>query len=452
MKILLVQPSEPDTVLSRSMIIEPLGMESIAGQLDHDHDIRLLDMRFDTDFAGALQEFSPDVVGITCVTAEFYLAKKLFKKVKEWNPRIVTIAGGPHATMVPVDFNLPDVDVVVMGDGEIKFKQIIRALEKGKREELAGIPGIGWHGPGGFEITSRKLSPIDITGLKIPNRKISRPYRDKYFRGTWKPLAASYSTRGCEFTCDFCCTWKLAGGSFQTRGVDNVVEDLAAVEEPYIFLAEDNTIGDPGYSMELYKAVKSAGIRKSYQFYARSDGVINNKQLMVNWKSIGMKLVLIGMEMASDQELENINKKNTVRNNEEAVKFLKSIGVEAISYFLIDPAFTHDDFQRLTDYILDLGLTHPIYFILTPLPGTTLYNRRRSDLITADYTRFDFFHCVLKTGMPQGKFYERFIRLYRDTYLKRDASDADKSVFDQGIVGQLLKNLEIEYAEELACA
>jgi radical SAM superfamily enzyme YgiQ (UPF0313 family) len=449
MKILLVQPSEPDTVLSRSMIIEPLGLESIAGQLGNDHDIRLLDMRFDTDFHKTLEEYSPDVVGITGVTAEFYLMQKLFKKVKEWNPQIVTIAGGPHVTMVPTDFNLPYVDVAIIGEGELKFKQVIRALETGKREELGNIPGIAWHGTNGFEITSRKLLPANLLELEIPNRQISRPYRHNYFRGTWKPLAASYSTRGCEFTCDFCCTWKLAGGKFQTRGVDNFIKDLSSIREPYIFLAEDNTIGDPPYSMELYEAVKASGIRKSYQFYARSDEITANKQLMVNWKSIGMKLVLIGMEMASDKELEEINKRNTVKNNEDAIEFLRSIDVEAISYFLIDPAFTHDDFDRLTEYVLKLELTHPVYFILTPLPGTTLYNRRKRDLITPDYTKFDFFHCVLKTSLPQDKFYERFIQLFRDTYLKRDTSEAEKSVFDSSVVGKLLKNLEIEYAAEL---
>ena len=87
---------------------------------------------------------------------------------------------------------------------------------------------------------------------------------------------------------------------------------------------------------------------------------------MANWKSIGMDLVLIGMEMASDKELDQVNKRNTIKNNEEAVKFLKSIGTETISYFLIDPAFNDDDFDRLTAYVLEQGLTHPIYFILTP--------------------------------------------------------------------------------------
>jgi radical SAM superfamily enzyme YgiQ (UPF0313 family) len=452
MKILLVQPSEPDTVLSRSMIIEPLGMESVAGQLGRHHDIRLLDMRFDTNFQKTLQEFSPDVLGITGVTSDYYLMQKLFKQAKEWNPGVVTIAGGPHPTMVPTDFNLSDVDLTIIGDGELKFKQVIRSLEtRGDLKDLGSIPGIGRHGPKGFEITSEKLLPVDISLLEVPNRDINRAYRHNYFRGTWKPLAASYSTRGCDYKCDFCCTWRLAGGRFQTRGIENFINDLASIAEPYVFLAEDNTIGDPKYSMKLYEAVKATGIRKSYQFYARSDEIIANKQLMVNWKSIGMKLVLIGMEMASDQELKEVNKKNTVKNNEAAVEFLKSIEVEAISYFLIDPAFTNEDFERLTNYVLEQELTHPVYFILTPLPGTTLYQKRKSQLITHDYSKYDFFHCVLKTGLPQHQFYERFIQLYRDTYLKRESSNVEKSVFDSGIVGKLLKNLEIEYAAELSC-
>ncbi len=324
--------------------------------------------------------------------------------------------------------------------------------KKGRNFDLSHIPGVAWHGPQGYEITSRRYVPVDIRELEQPNRLISAPYRDKYFRGTWKPLGASYSTRGCEFRCDFCCTWRLAGGRFQKRGTEKFVNDLATLDAPYIFLTEDNTIGDPEYSMALYNAVKDSGIRKSYQFYARSDAINANKQLMENWKSIGMSLVLIGMEMSSDEELMEVNKRNTIQNNNDAVKFLKSIGVEAISYFLVNPSFKEKDFDRLTEYVLSQELSHPIFFILTPLPGTTLHNRRKSELITSDYSKFDFFHCVLKPELPQEKFYQRFIQLYVDAYLKRDASSAERSVFDSGIVGNLLRNLELEYAEEMACA
>ncbi|MEN6465309.1 MAG: cobalamin-dependent protein, partial [Syntrophaceae bacterium] len=103
MKILLIQPAKPLKALGGEdfSIFEPLALEYLAAGVMPDHDVRILDMRLDGDLAPVLQEFGPDLVGITSFTVHVNTVKGLFQQIKDFNPAIVTVVGGHHATIMP---------------------------------------------------------------------------------------------------------------------------------------------------------------------------------------------------------------------------------------------------------------------------------------------------------------------------------------------------------------
>ncbi len=106
MKILLIQPAKPKQSLGGEdfHMFEPLALEYLAAGVAGDHDIRILDMRLDPDLDSALRDYQPDAVGITAYTVHVNTVKRLFRRIKEFNPRIVTVVGGHHATVMPEDF------------------------------------------------------------------------------------------------------------------------------------------------------------------------------------------------------------------------------------------------------------------------------------------------------------------------------------------------------------
>lgn len=449
MKILLVQPARWSSPLSAAMVIEPLGLEVIGAHVRGRHDVEILDMRWeDEDLQSALRRFNPDVVGATVITAEVNPASEVMRQVKEFNPRIVTVAGGPQAILAPEILQGRHFDVAVTTEGELAFAELVDALEQGKDlRSIGGLALFDYQGVAGISRTERRPLIADLSRLALPDRSLTARYRNRYFRGEWKPLGASYTTRGCHFRCTFCCVWILGGAVYRTRGIDTCLQDLASMKEDYVFMAEDDSMFDIKYSNALADAIISSGLRKSYQFYSRTDLVVSQPELFAKWQKAGLRLLLLGMEMASDGELEAVNKQNSTDNNEKAAKILQSMGIEAISYFMVDPAtFTPDHFKRLRDYVVNLGLSHPIFFIMTPLPGTTQYRQRNDIVRTDNLDLFDFYHCVVETKMPLGEFYRHFIDLYRDCYQARSDGTAHSSAFSSTVVDRLVKRLEEEYA------
>jgi hypothetical protein len=132
------------------------------------------------------------------------------------------------------------------------------------------------------------------------------------------------------------------------------------------------------------------------------------------------------------------------------VKFLTSIGVEVISYFMVDPStYTEKEFGDLRRYVTGLGLSHPIFFIMTPLPGTQLYRERYREIVADSYDLFDFYHLVIEARLPVPEFYRQFINLYRDCYSARSSGVEENSSFSPEVVARLVARLEQEYEPQL---
>ena len=418
MKILLIQPPKTDNSMSMidMSLTEPLALEILASCLS-EYEVKLLDMRLEDDLETTLNDFKPDIVGTTAFTAEVYKASKVLESVKKFDQDILTIIGGHHATLMPQDFDKKYIDIVAIGEGEHIIKEIVEA--KSKKTGYENIKGIAIRTGSGLKFTKPRTGILDLDSLQFADRQISARYRDKYFRGTWKPAAAIYSSRGCPFRCDFCAMWKVFKGKFRIRTAAKLVDELETINEKFINFSDDNTIQNVKYAEEIYSEIKSRNIKKTYKLYGRSDTIVKHPDIIEKWKSIGMELLLIGLEAFKDSDLKARNKNNTIKNNEEAIKILHKNKVEVVAYFLVDQNFTKEDFRDLSLYVEGMNLSHPVFTVLTPFPGTDLYEKRFKDLTTNNYEMFDIFHSVLPTRMPLPEFYENFINLYRKAYLKK---------------------------------
>ena len=141
MRIMLIQPPKsPVTIGGEDVFLyEPLALEYVAAGVAQDHDVRILDMRLEKDLSNALEDFQPQLVGITAYTVHVNVVRKLFDDVKQWNPSVLTVVGGHHATVAPIDFLWPSIDLIVMGEGVGSFREIVRRSENG-----SGFGGIRW--------------------------------------------------------------------------------------------------------------------------------------------------------------------------------------------------------------------------------------------------------------------------------------------------------------------
>jgi len=412
MNILLIEPAKAQRTIGGEdvFLYEPLALEYIAAGVGKYHEVRIIDMRLDKDLRGVVEQFVPDVVGITSYTVHVNTVRKLFAQIKLWNPSVLTVVGGHHATVAPEDFVSPDIDLIVMGEGVYSFKDIVTRFENG--ESYEGIPGIAFVKNGAFFKTKPEIvNDLDI--FPLPDRSLTSGYRSRYFSEWMKPLASLRTSKGCPYRCKFCALWKLAGGRYLKRQPEKVLEELADLHEEFVFFADDESLVDAPRMKTLARLIKESGIQKRYFLYGRSDTIARNPDLLELWRDVGLERVFVGLEFFRDEDLVDIRKGSTLRDNERAVKVLQGLGVDIYASLIVRPEFTRSDFSACAQYCRDLELDFATFAMLTPLPGTDFYHEVKDQMITHNYDYFDFIHTLLPTDLPLKEFYETYFDLYQ---------------------------------------
>jgi len=400
MNVLLIQPPSCDPITDRVFLFEPLALEYLGAGLKLDgHEVRLLDARIEPDIDGVFDSFRPDVVGITGYTSHVNIIKNIARSVKGRSPDTMVVVGGHHATVRPADFNEPCIDVVVIGEGVFTLREIVRAVETGG--SLAPIRGVALPSPGGMTF-SEPRPYTDLNELPFPDRTLTAPYRTNYFSEWFKPLASVRTSLGCTARCTFCSLWSITGGKYLRRSPESVVEELRGVAELNVFFCDDESMCDVKRMDRLADLIREAGIRKSYFLYGRVDTIVDHPELFAKWAKIGLAQVFVGMEECSDERLAAMKKGVTIAQQEQAVKILDDLGVMMYASYMVDPAYTREDFRNLLAHVRRLKHKYATFTVMTPLPGTELYAAREGELLSRKPELYDMIHALLPTTLPLG--------------------------------------------------
>jgi radical SAM superfamily enzyme YgiQ (UPF0313 family) len=410
LEILLIQPSSHNKLVDQIFLHEPLALEYIGAGLKIDgHSVTLVDARLEPDVNGIFQDLSPEVVGLTGFTSHLSIVLDMARRLKKMNPDVLIVIGGHHATVRPGDFNIPEIDVVVIGEGVGVMREIVKRWSEGT--PFKGISGTAIPASGGM-ITSEPADYKPLDDLPLPDRGLTNKYREHYFNEWLRPLASIRTSMGCTSRCDFCSLWSITGGHYMRRSAASVVDELSVIEEPNVFFCDDESMCDVQRMDELADFIKDAGILKKYFLYARADTIARHPGLFEKWRNIGLAQVFVGMETFSDERLESMNKEMKVSHQLEATRILDRLGVLLYANFMVDPDFTALDFDNLKKHIRRLGLRYASFSILTPLPGSELYEQKESQLVSRDPELVDMVHTILPTTLPVREFYRRYYNLY----------------------------------------
>jgi len=413
-RILLIQPGLPEGIGFRlAALPEPLHLELIAATVP-EHEVRILDMRLDGDWASTLRGFQPEMVAVTALTPEVRTARQILQQVRSFSADIFTAVGGHHATLLPEDFCVPQVDAVAIGEAETMFGELARAVAS--HRSLRDVPNIVWQDQdGAFVRNARTQDRIDLTHLPMPRRDLTESYRNEYFFLFDKPDTSLATSRGCPFRCGFCSVHEFYRGTINQMPPRRVLAEVAGVATDHITFVDDNFLMNYARETAIADAIKSEGVRRRYSMECRTDSIVRHPELVEKWVEIGLYAVLLGLEGGSDRMLREVQKSTTIDTTNQAIKILQDNGVIIWGAFIVDPGWAAGDFKRLRDYVSEKRITHTQFSVLTPLPGTQLYRDRYPELLTDDYSCFDGLHAVLPTRLPREEFYRHFAGLYRQT-------------------------------------
>jgi radical SAM superfamily enzyme YgiQ (UPF0313 family) len=429
MKILLTNPpncgrSIPEeeygiTSLKQIFKGEPFNLEVLAGPLTG-HDVLIFDGKCENEdaFWKTVDEFEPDVVGFTSLTCEANTVIRYAAKVEERSEAVVVI-GGNHATYNPNDFNLTGFDYIVIGLGKKSFSQLIDRLAAGETGE--GIAGIARTSPGKrLSYMSRRFSNADLMEDIAPRYDLVAKYRNQYYlEQLGLAMGFVITAYGCTHACSFCTIPGMTGGKYLTHGADAVLRDISLLGDiSFIRMVDANTFGNAPQASELCEKILQAGIRKKFFADVRADTIVKHPDLLKRWKEAGLYAAVVGFEDVQDERLQAYNKKYSGRVIRQAIDILHDLGIVIIGDFIAAPEYTEGDFEKLGNFIVSHKIEIPVLSILTPIPGTPLYDEMKKDIVIFDLDYYTFTNAVTKTKMPEALFYQTYADLVKRLHEK----------------------------------
>jgi len=392
LKILLVQPKSTGFIgqISRSgkAGFARVTLTTIAALTPPQHEVVIHDARLcEPDY-----EQNWDLVGFTGMTCEI---PHVYRMADAFRRRGKTVAiGGYHATALPEEA-AQHADIVVAGEAEGIWPQILMEI-----------------GNGGAERTIYQNQAL------VEMREMAIPRRHLLDRQMYSVLNTIQATRGCPFDCDYCAVTRFFGRSYRCRPVAEVVAEITSQSGKHWMFLDDNLIPDKKYVKELFRALIPLGITWGAQ---ASFNLTQDAELMDLYAQAGGRFIFIGFESISAETLKKVRKGfNRPADYAAGIRQLHRRGITIMGSFMF--GLDGDDlsvFRRTVDFVNAAKIDLALYNILTPLPGTRLYEAmdRQGRIHDRDWSHYDACHAVIHPqGMSSEELQNGWYWAVRETY------------------------------------
>jgi len=333
-------------------------------------------------FVALIKEKRPKCVGMTACTLDIFGASDLAQKLKKEIPEVVTVLGGPHVTAVPVETmeRFPDIDIGVIGEGELTIIDLLNSLEKNGMEGILGIEGVAYRdGEGKVVITRRRSFIMELDTLPLPAWDLLPDIRKHYFAPPWTMhsgrTATIITSRGCAFQCIYC-DRKVFGNRMRFHSAGYVMNMLRTMHFKYgighFRIADDNFISHKGRLREICNRILEEKLSITWSCLARVDSIDPDSLSLM--KKAGCWSVAFGVETGS-QKIHEIEKKRvTLEKIAHAVKITREAGIKTISFNIIGhPLETIETIKATISFNKKIKVDDFKTQFMVPFPGTELY-------------------------------------------------------------------------------
>lgn len=370
-------------------LFPPLGLATLAAYFDDSWEVDVVDQHVENiNFND-----NPDLVIIQVYITNAYRAYDIAKKYKEKGSYIAL--GGLHVTSLP-DEAKHYANTIFIGPGEQTFPEFLVDF-KNRNPKTTYISG----------------KNRTIVGQPKIRRDLIK--RNKYL----VPNSLVFS-RGCPHHCDFCYkdSFFKGGKSFYTQKIDEILDEINRLPGKHLYFLDDHLFANPKLMRNLFNEM--IGLNRVFQGAVTIES-INNSDLIELAAEAGLRSVFIGFETFSNENLVSANKGHNLKQDyKKAVNKLHSLGIMINGSFVF--GLDHDDkdvFKRTVDWGVSNSITTSTYHILTPYPGTKLYNDLLQDnrIISSNWDLYDTRHVVYKPKKMSKLEIERGYRwAYKEFY------------------------------------
>lgn len=338
MNVLLLSMPDSFEHMPTVAIRMPNGaLTSLAGNVDPHHKVAVADLILCQSSVRAtvtqlVKEHQPDVVGMSVMTFQRRTAGRIAELIRTLNPEIKIVVGGYDPSLAFEDYANMPVDFIVRGEGEVTFRELLRAIEN--RSALHFIAGLSHReGDRWIHNTNRAVHRLEDDEIRMPNRD-ARVLDGYTLLG--RKVDVIETSRGCTFDCSFCSIIEMRGRNFHTYSFDRVLNDIRDARDhgaETIFLVDDNITLDIHRFEALCNAIIEAGLNKlDYFIQGMTSAIANHGETLAPlMRKAGFRYVFLGIEniLESDLTFLNASSKNTAR---EKGKKVGNATLKAIEY------------------------------------------------------------------------------------------------------------------------
>jgi radical SAM superfamily enzyme YgiQ (UPF0313 family) len=349
MRLTLVQP--PNGVYDRFDLAPPLGLLTLAAVVrDDGHDVALVDMNlrgireprwlenFYTNALQAIAETSPDVVGFTSMAVESHVCLEMARQVKQADPRVITVLGGPHFSAIAHEVLslYPWVDFVVTGEGESALRLLLQYLQgQAGVGDLVNVAHRGGHGIG----LQRLLKPLPSLA-RVPFPAYDLVDLSLYFDANPRRLLNYEPGRGCAFRCSFCYSPGHWGQGEQIKQAERVVEEVRRLRDlgaRNLFFVQDNLLNSKAHALTLCRALAQARLGVNWNCYATLPQLA--PEVLDALAAAGCREVFVGVDAISAAARRSFAKHfyKGWASLEERLRACLDRGIVPTCAFMIDP-------------------------------------------------------------------------------------------------------------------
>ena len=436
--LLLSMPDSFEHMPSVAVRMPNGALTSLAGNVDSHHkvavaDLILVQQQVRETVERLVRETAPDIVGLSVMTFQRKTAKKVIDLVRSLKPDVRVVVGGYDPSLAAESYTDNDsgvVDFIVRGEGEITFRDLLRAIEN--ESGYDHIAGLSYRsGDRFYHNSDRAVSGLDGGEIKPPNRD-ARVLKGYTMLGRQTDVIET--SRGCTFDCSFCSIIEMRGRNFHTYTFDRVIADIQDAADHgarAIFIADDNISLNVKRFEALCQAIIDAGLNKiDYTVQAMTSSIANHGDTLAPlMRKAGFRYVFLGIENILEDDLQFLraSSKNTKREDGKkagnatikAIEYIHKNKMYVVGGLIVgNPDDTRESIETNLEfarqYIDWPYIQHP-----TPYPRTPMTKdfRDRGLIIIERMEEYDGTTAVVKTEHLSAEEAE-FLRWRADRWMK----------------------------------
>jgi len=416
-KVLFVEPPKDYWFVMGEYLPPPYGILQLAAFLENkmkDVEIDVVDCQaMALNWKGLekrIESFNPDIVASSgFATCNAYVTARTLETAKKLKTDVLTVTGGQHFTVLAQESleAYPEIDVIVRGEGEETLVELIKAVNE--KTNFSRIKGISFRH--GQEIRHNPSRPLmeNLDELPFPGYHFVEDYAHRYHFTMMAGRKAKYgmieASRGCPHRCTFCSQWKHWQGTWRHKSMKRIAEEMEFLYKNYgsklLWLTDDNFgLGKRMNDLcdELIKRGFSDDITCFMQ--ARCDDIVKNQSLLPKMSKAGINWLLLGVESHSKSTLDSFHKGTKPEDAKTAIKLLKQNDIfSQVTCIIGERKDSAESIADLREFVSSLDPDIAIFMILTPFPGTELYEeaKRNGWIEDWNWANYDMVHAIMPT-------------------------------------------------------